>query len=340
MAAVGALAMGDVTPHFMEYQGVAWTYECRGYAHTPEELIEPDTGRQLVDFEPCEGELVMGTFRDMEGNIVYADILGGRSKYDHFGKFGKPEDKLPAIEWVSVVDRIKAPTIAEAAIARGATTTADSPGAASSLTYAHTNNGANTLIFQSARIVNTTDTVTSVTYNGVAMNQISNFIIGVNVRDYVYEHRGGSSGSNNVVITASASQAAINGRTASYSGVHQASFPDNSLSHVPNTSTSLSFSMGATTTGAWAIAFMHNVIGAWTVTSGLDIIRGGNSQIIADSNGTCSTCTITGTHGNGLQGGYAVVIAPAVDAPVGATSSLYIKDASLFIKNASFYVKN
>lgn len=102
-------------------------------------------------------------------------------------------------------------------------------GSASSLTFAHTVSGANRILFVAAT-VNTGATVSGVTYNGTALTLIDTKAEASGPTTYLYYLIAPAAGTNNVVISASASTNII-GTASSYTGAAQTGQPDASTVH-------------------------------------------------------------------------------------------------------------
>lgn len=90
-----------------------------------------------------------------------------------------------------------------------------------SQTLSHTCTGSNLILYANVGIVGTTDLVTGVTYNGVAMTRLqTDFFATVGVRVYQYYLLAPSTGANNIIATlSSAQQVAI--ESISYTGAKQ-----------------------------------------------------------------------------------------------------------------------
>ena len=94
------------------------------------------------------------------------------------------------------------------------------------LTFAHTCTGTRRLLVVGVGIEDADDEISGVTYNGVAMTLVDKIVNGVpNEWTYMFYLLNPSSGTNNVVVTASSSTT-IRGLGVSYTGVLQSGQPD------------------------------------------------------------------------------------------------------------------
>lgn len=129
--------------------------------------------------------------------------------------------------------------------------------ATTSLTFSHTCSGASRVLLVGLTVEDG-DTVTGVTYNGIAMTQLrkqargdgSNFI-------YVYGLIAPATSANNVVISSSVSTT-IKAISLSYTGVKQSGLPDASASQAVNNSSTASTTANITTVAnnSWAVTFL------------------------------------------------------------------------------------
>lgn len=133
--------------------------------------------------------------------------------------------------------------------------TGSSTGAASSLTFSHTCTGSNLMLFVGVYCNITTETITGVTYNGVAMTQITKNVNSSNSNLYLYALAGPATGANNVVISSSASTS-IGGVAMSYTGVNQSVTLDNFNNQLSSgTTTNLTATLTSVTDNCWMIMF-------------------------------------------------------------------------------------
>lgn len=145
--------------------------------------------------------------------------------------------------------------------------------ASSPVTVSHTCTGSNRILFVAVMIQNAGngDTLTGVTYNGVAMN------FGIKILhptvigrcEYIYYLQNPASGTHNIVATASAVSSIMLLNNASYTGAKQTGTPT-FTSYGPTISTSETLSFTTTTNFSWLFAFFNPIQygGAVTAQSG------------------------------------------------------------------------
>lgn len=134
------------------------------------------------------------------------------------------------------------------------TSTANVTDGSATATYAHTCTGSDLVLIVGV-MVGTGNTVSGVTYNGVSMTQINTQAIGGATFDNMYLFRlvAPATGSNNVVITASASTF-IYSTAASYTGVDQTN-PIDVNTTTTATATNLTLTMTTTVDNTWLVGF-------------------------------------------------------------------------------------
>lgn len=103
-------------------------------------------------------------------------------------------------------------------------TSADLGSSASPLSVAYTCTGSNRLLLVWFYIAGAGDTATGVTYNGIALTQLTKIQIGGQPWIYCYGLLAPATGANTLAISASAGT--INGVAVSYTGVLQSGLPD------------------------------------------------------------------------------------------------------------------
>lgn len=127
-------------------------------------------------------------------------------------------------------------------------------GAAGSATWAHTCTGTDLILFVGCATVDAGgDTVTGITYNGVAMTRVpTNGIAndGGDRRDYMYYLINPATGSNNVVITTTGTD--IWGCSISYTGSHQTT-PINGSAKQEGQASPITTSVTTTEDNCWSI---------------------------------------------------------------------------------------
>lgn len=99
-------------------------------------------------------------------------------------------------------------------------------GAGTSITVSHTCSGSDRILLVGVITNDTTDKITGVTYNGVAMTRLSSQgSAGLNFLGYIYYLIAPDTGTHNIVVSRSDS-GVVGGMSGSYTGVSQSGFPD------------------------------------------------------------------------------------------------------------------
>lgn len=128
-------------------------------------------------------------------------------------------------------------------------------GAVTSRTWQHTCTGSNRILFVSFYTGTAYGSVSSVTYNGVAMTQI-NHVTGGNEEGFLYYLVAPATGTNNVVVTIANSDS-LGGSSLSYTGANQTAQPDaNIAEHSTTTSPTSTLTVGAN--NSWAVIWLRN----------------------------------------------------------------------------------
>jgi len=145
---------------------------------------------------------------------------------------------------------------------------------AAALTFAHTCSGTFRGLFVGVIGDTTSDLVTGVTYNGVAMTQVNKVKATGGRWNYLYYLAGPATGANNVVISASTSMY-IEGNAASYTGVLQTGQPEANATGSNASAATLGVAVTTLTDNAWVV---NSALGqAGTITAG-----GGTTQRATD----------------------------------------------------------
>ncbi len=169
-----------------------------------------------------DGIISVSKFLDKKGKFHYEQI--DESKYTEIGQkdgFFKNPKKA---ELISVLG-LMTPEVAEAAIAFDAL--GDGGAAtATSLTFAHTVTGTETLIAVGVYVSNSV--VDGVTYNGAALTLIDNVLHASGNYVELYYKTGADTGANNVVISRTGTED-IFGSSLSYTGVNATGQPDDAV---------------------------------------------------------------------------------------------------------------
>lgn len=166
------------------------------------------------------------------------------------------------------------------AIAYDTVTTSSLWSSVTSITFAHTCSGSNRILFV-CTANNVGVNVTGVTYNGVAMTNIGGALSNwAPSKSYLWYLIAPATGSNNVVVSLSASASVI-AMAASYTWVKQSWQPDAFSLGWPTTTGSYSQSVTTVADNSWAI-----MCGMWRNGSGLSagsntIVRAGIEVLLA-----------------------------------------------------------
>src|SRR2546425_4783859 len=143
-------------------------------------------------------------------------------------------------------------------------------GSAASFTFALTTSGASRLLVVGVTIrTDAAQTVTSVTYNGAALTFVRADAVGASVRSELWYRVAPATGSNNVVVTLSASAKAAAGAI-SFTGVDQTT-PVDAQNGATGTSVTPSVTVTTVTDGAWVVdaaAFRSTGVGVPTGNAG------------------------------------------------------------------------
>lgn len=187
------------------------------------------------------------------------------------------------------------------------------PGGESTMTQAVTVTGSNTFLFVDVRFQATTDQVTGVTCNGVAMTKLQFLNVGIagNDGNTVFYLFGATTGN---VVASLGTAVGSNLRIASYAGVSNAGLDSSGNFNAGAPATTLSISLTSVADNSWMVGMMRNQAGAFTMTSGTDR-SASDAVIIADSNGPihpAGSATLSGTHTIHYDAAIAVTIAPAL----------------------------
>jgi hypothetical protein len=156
-------------------------------------------------------------------------------------------------------------------------------GAGSSLTYSHTCTGSDLILFVSV-FIQTSLTITGITYNGVALTSIDGQTNGAsNERIELWYLIAPATGANNIVISRSGSTGALQGRSTSYTGANQSSQPDASSKSIA-TSTTLTDTVTTVADNCWAVWVIRNGVGSFSNYTGWTRRSSNSSVELGDSN--------------------------------------------------------
>lgn len=175
-------------------------------------------------------------------------------------------------------------------IARDATSSGENGGTTTSLTVSHTCTGSNLLLIVSISVNGTsTDIVTGVTYNTVAMTRINSAPV-AGLREYFYSLVAPATGAHNIVGSISGGNRDIRLTACSYTGTAQTGVPDSSNTGTASnpSSSPLTVSTVVAALGCWLVGGTLDdtvTLAAGTGTN-LVINSGATGNKFFDSNGT------------------------------------------------------
>lgn len=150
--------------------------------------------------------------------------------------------------------------------------------------------GANRILFVATYRNAGTDTVSGVTYNGVAMTVVNQKVFGGN-NIYLWYLVNPASGANNVVVTTTSSLFCAS-CCVSYTGASQTGVPDSSNTNSAISASGLTCSSTVVAANCWLVEAEGNTSGGAPTAGAGSFIRitGTNIAVqIVDSNGTVST---------------------------------------------------
>lgn len=152
------------------------------------------------------------------------------------------------------------------------------------LTYAHTCTGSDRIIFVAVQGIISTDTITGVTYNGVALTLVNKIQLPSWRFIYLWYLIAPATGANNVVVTSSSS-GNIDSCCSSYTGVGQSGQPDNNATNNASAVTTITTTLTTIADNCWSVLAEANDVGGSTAGSGTTL-RGSSTNGIAifDSN--------------------------------------------------------
>lgn len=230
------------------------------------------------------------------------------------------------------------------AIALDAVTSKNRVATTSSITWTHTCTGTNLILFVAVQLTGeTTDALTAITYNGVAMTLINNTgSISGSGFGYLYYLLNPATGANTVSVTKSNSVSGIEAVSASYTGVKQSGQPDSHTTNTTPTSLTTSLSTISIADNCWGIAY--NINNQWSTASltatGTNTTRGTTawSGALGDTNGVIHpagsvTMGWTGPSGTANWGEIIATFSPVVANPPVAATSITLQS----VKRASYF---
>lgn len=195
--------------------------------------------------------------------------------------------------------------------------------AASPKTFSHTVTGSNPFLWVVARHTSATDTVTSITYNGVAMTKAVFQPTNGSVHYYsqsLWYLMNPSTGSNTVSITTSSGN--VTGFAMSYTGV-QGGYDASSNGAVTSTTT-MTGSITTVADNCWAVMAISEGDGAASASTNFTARISATSEMFGDSNAAITPAgsyNMTVTWGSTQNGGYVM----GSMSPTGASGPTTVK---------------
>jgi hypothetical protein len=144
-------------------------------------------------------------------------------------------------------------------------------GATNSLTFAHTCSGSDRILYVGFAGDTSTDDITGVTYSGVSASLVGKIQNTSNRWAYLYRLVGPASGSNNVVISCTATHYLI-GCATSYTGAAQSGQPDANTTNSASAN-SLTTSVTTIADNCWAVMMGHSGFTGSPLTAGANTTR-------------------------------------------------------------------
>lgn len=212
---------------------------------------------------------------------------------------------------------------------------AGSPGGS----WSHTVTGSNTVLVCGIENASHVDDLGTPTYNGVSMTFVAKVDSSAKF-DYVYYLLNPTTGANNVSVTRTNTTSVMNAVCASYTGVSQVGFPDNSTTNSTAAASSLTTSLTSNSANDWFVIFGENnnntTQASTNVTSRKLTFQ--TSGLIGDSNAPEPQANFSQTlniaSGSGSWGEIMLSMAPAPSVPA-AAGTLQINKSIMLIVNGT-----
>src|SRR3990167_2897336 len=168
----------------------------------------------------------------------------------------------------------------------------DGSGTATSLTYAHTCTGTNLVLIVGAFLDNdTSDTITGITYNGVALTKI-NGVSGSSDQGYstLWYLIAPATGANNIVVSWTGANN-ISSCAISYTGAHQTSPIDSNNTGTNGGGSTLTLATTVVASDCWLVTTGTSLDDSLSANTGmLDVVTDDRGVMhMGDSNGTVGT---------------------------------------------------
>lgn len=159
-----------------------------------------------------------------------------------------------------------------------------STASAASLTYSHTCTGSNLILMLAINVSSSTDAITAVTYNSVAMTLIQKSHTQSSIWGYQYYLQAPATGAHNVVISVSPNSA-ISATSVSYTGVKQSGSPVDQMTTNSSASSPITTSLTTTWGNTWGFIYADSTSGSLTAGTGSTIRDTSTNFNTFDSNG-------------------------------------------------------
>ena len=183
--------------------------------------------------------------------------------------------------------------------------------ASTSITKAHTTSGSNRLLFCAIRLRDSSgDAVTGGTYNGTALTRLATNA-NTNHRNYLYYLIAPDTGTHDLVMSAGAS---VNFEivVATYTGVSQTSFPDDSANSLNNSTNTISDTVTTTIDNAWVVGFGTHPSAPPTVGEGGMTSRGSIFGVNLADSGPVATAGVETHSYDGLSSSQMAIFMAAI----------------------------
>lgn len=193
-------------------------------------------------------------------------------------------------------------------------TSSTSSASASSLTWAHTITGSQTILIVGVGM--DADTTCTVTYNGVSMTEIGNAQRSAGgVKTFLFYLVAPTTGTNNIIATLGTATKVASGAT-SYTGAAQSGQPDSFTATFNDATTSFTVSTTVVASNCWLVGATRMQDGLAEPTTAGGVTRteapttgAGQKTVLSDSNGTVGTGSQSITWGQGSADNISGVVA-------------------------------
>lgn len=233
--------------------------------------------------EPCTGNVAISMFDDGVGNHVYQQIP--LQQYHNMALVGGHNFNPTKEAFKSILETyLLAPTPVQAAVLRGTLTSVN--GSGTSLTFATTVSptSTNNILFVSGLCNGTAgDSVSSITYNGVAAKIVTLAITANNSSFAAGYLINPNPNTNNVVVSCTAASAGNAGKAINYGQAYQSSVDGIVATPVSTASTTVYNTINVSAPGAYHVAAMRWDTGAAITWVGCSSLQADGGYSIVDS---------------------------------------------------------